>query len=321
MFNGSRRAYRRTRPHLRRRRFGKTRVLTHRIAYLLNEKKVFPDRILAVTFTNKAAGEMKARLEAAGRRRRPATSGSARSTRCACACCAATARRSASRATSRSWTTPISAIIRDVLHDLDFDERQIIAGRRARRDLEGQERLLARRLREKQHLVHRRAHRPGLSRIRSPSARVERPRFRRPDRATIELLENDEETRTRYQSSSATCWSTNIRTSTTPSTSSCAMLADEHKNLTVVGDDDQSIYSWRGSDYKNILRFEEDFPGAKIFKLEENYPLDADDPHRRERTGRATTRRAPRRSSSRTAPRARRSPSTAPSPNAPKRAT
>ncbi|MDQ6826120.1 MAG: UvrD-helicase domain-containing protein, partial [Candidatus Eremiobacteraeota bacterium] len=107
---------------------GKTRVLTHRVAHLLNELKVFPDRILAVTFTNKAAGEMKSRLERmVGDVARDLWVGTFHSV------CVRILRRDGRKiGISSNFAimdeTDQRSIVRDVLHDLDYDERQMSPG-------------------------------------------------------------------------------------------------------------------------------------------------------------------------------------------------
>ena len=251
---------------------GKTRVLTHRIAYLLNKKKVFPDRILAVTFTNKAAGEMKSRLEAmVGAPARDLWVGTFH------AMCVRMLRRDGKKIGIASNfaimdDTDQRQIIRDILHDLDMDERQVMPGAALGEISKAKNNLWSPDEYEEKH--------PSF--IGERYAAVYREYERRLQESngldfddlisrTIELLQKDEETRVRYQSKFRYVLVDEYQDVNYAQYKLVALLADEHKNITVVGDDDQSIYSWRGSDYRMILRFEEDFPGAKVFKLEENY--------------------------------------------------
>ena len=88
---------------------------------------------------------------------------------------------------------------------------------------------------------------------------------------TIDLLERDKTVREKYQRKFEYVLVDEYQDVNAAQYRLVALLAAHHGNITVVGDDDQSIYSWRGSDYRMILRFEEDFRAPKVFKLEENY--------------------------------------------------
>ncbi len=251
---------------------GKTRVLTHRIAYLLGELRVAPERILAVTFTNKAAGEMKSRLQAMiGPTARDLWVGTFHSM------CVRILRRDGTRiGIGRSFAVIDDSdqrqLVKEILDDLDYDERHLSASA-----------CLAEIDKAKNALIWPQQYAQSqTSFVGERIANVYAEYQRRLSESnsldfddlivrTIDLLERDKDTREKYQHRFEYVLVDEYQDVNAAQYRLIALLAGYHGNVTVVGDDDQSIYSWRGSDYRMILRFEQDFPGAKIFKLEENY--------------------------------------------------
>jgi DNA helicase II / ATP-dependent DNA helicase PcrA len=251
---------------------GKTRVLTHRMAYLLGELRIAPERILAVTFTNKAAGEMKSRLHGmVGPVARDVWVGTFH------AMCVRILRRDGSRIGIGSRFAVIDEsdqrqLIKEILEDLDYDDRQLSAGA-----------CLAEIDKAKNALLWPEQYaQTQTSFIGERIANVYAEYQRRLNESnsldfddlivrTIDLLERDAATREKYQHRFEYILVDEYQDVNAAQYRLIAVLAGYHGNITVVGDDDQSIYSWRGSDYRMILRFEQDFPGATTFKLEENY--------------------------------------------------
>ncbi|MDE2571797.1 MAG: DUF3553 domain-containing protein [bacterium] len=251
---------------------GKTRVLTHRIAHLVDGLGVYPDRILAVTFTNKAAGEMKDRLaRMIGERVRDLWVGTFH------AICVRILRRDGRRIGIGSNfviadESDQRALVREVLHELDIDERQLTPGA-----------CLAEISRAKNHLLSVERYEETATSFHAERLcavyRAYQQHLRRNNAldfddligCTIDLLEGDAEVLARYQQRFRYVLVDEYQDVNHAQYRLIKLLGDGYKNVTVVGDDDQSIYSWRGSDFQLILRFEHDFPGARIFKLEQNY--------------------------------------------------
>jgi DNA helicase II / ATP-dependent DNA helicase PcrA len=257
---------------------GKTRVITSRIAWLIQEKGVAPDSILAVTFTNKAASEMGERVE------RLLHSGSLAKPLIATfhSLCMRILRRDieALKVGKDGLTRTFAifdendqqGIVKQIMRRMGLDTKQLtprtVLGRISwakNHMIDPQEYYLSSKDPNSERIAHI---------FKSYQAELIKNNALDFDDLLLEaarLLKVSGEVRERYQRRYRYLLVDEYQDTNRPQYELMKLLAGEAKNVCAVGDEDQSIYSWRGADIRNILEFEKDFPNARIIRLEQNY--------------------------------------------------
>ncbi len=248
---------------------GKTRVLTHRIARLIDEG-VAPGAILAITFTNKAANEMRQRLEdLVGPRVRSIWAATFHSA------CVRILRRDAPHVGyERNFAIFDAAdqlrLVRRCLEDEDIDPKRVdprsVLGviSDAKNRLVGPSEMEIGSFRDEQivRIYHRYQDRLLANQAMDFDDLL---------RLTVQLLEGDAEVREHYQQRFQHILVDEYQDTNHAQYRLVRVLGEPQRNVMVVGDDDQGIYSWRGADVSNILDFERDYPDATVVALEQNY--------------------------------------------------
>jgi DNA helicase-2/ATP-dependent DNA helicase PcrA len=252
---------------------GKTRVITYKIAYLIQHQGVEPEGILAVTFTNKAAEQMRERVR----------------------------RLLRSRAGAQPWIStfhslcvrllrrdgPAAGISRDFTIYDEEDQQSLVKRALKELDLDGK-------------AVQPRSILTLISRAKNfgttPQALYQGAPSRQAEQLAViyqhyqaalkranaldfddllleaeRLLRDSPEVAAKYNARFQHILVDEYQDTNRPQYELVRLLTQVHRNLTVVGDEDQSIYGWRGADLRNILEFEKDFPEARIIRLEQNY--------------------------------------------------
>ena len=252
---------------------GKTRVLTHRVAYLIDEKQVNPWNILAITFTNKAAGEMRERVDQlVGFGAESIWVSTFHST------CVRILRR---HIEYLGYTTNFSiydsddqkTLMKQVFKAMDVDtkqfkERSVLGTISSAKDkLIGPDEFLLNAGQDFRQRGIGEIYKEYQKRLRKNNALD----FDDLIVKTVELFQNNSEILNYYQERFKYIMVDEYQDTNLAQFKLISLLASKYRNLCVVGDDDQSIYRFRGADIGNILSFEETFPGAKVIKLEQNY--------------------------------------------------
>ncbi len=257
---------------------GKTRVITHRIAYLIEAKGVAPDSILAVTFTNKASAEMGERVEkllAGSTLAKPLLSTFH-------SFCVRVLRRDiealriGDKGLTRSFAiydeSDQQAIVKQAMRRMSLDDKTLTPRT-----------VLGKISWAKNHMIDPQEYYLGSSDPISERVaqlyEVYRKELLKNNAMdfddllleTVRLLKASGETRERYNRRFRYIMIDEYQDTNRPQYELMKLLAGEHHNVCVVGDEDQSIYSWRGADIRNILEFEKDFPEVKTIRLEQNY--------------------------------------------------
>jgi DNA helicase-2/ATP-dependent DNA helicase PcrA len=257
---------------------GKTRVITYRIAHLIEGIGVAPDSILAVTFTNKAAAEMAGRVESL-----------------------VGGRSVAKPLTSTFHSFCVRLLRRDievlqiggkgyrkdfVIYD-EADQQNVVKAAMRRLGIDDKQlttrNVLSRISWAKNHMldpqeVYLQSGDPQTERVahiyevyRQELAKSNALDFDDLLLYAVRLLKSSGETRERYNRRYRYLQVDEYQDTNRPQYELMRMLAGSEHNVCAVGDEDQSIYSWRGADIRNILEFEQDFPEARIIRLEQNY--------------------------------------------------
>jgi DNA helicase-2/ATP-dependent DNA helicase PcrA len=257
---------------------GKTRVITYRIVHLIENKGVEPDSILAVTFTNKASAEMAERVGSmlGGRTLRKPLIATFHSF------CVRVLRRDIEelKIGGAGYKKDFAiydesdqqAVVKGVMRRLGLDDKQLKPSA-----------VLSRISWAKNHMLD-----PQELYLQSADPITEKvahifEEYRKELRKsnaldfddllleTVRLLKSSAATRERYQRRYQYMLIDEYQDTNRPQYELIKLLAGPQHNVCVVGDEDQSIYSWRGADIRNILEFEKDFPEARIIRLEQNY--------------------------------------------------
>ncbi len=252
---------------------GKTRVLTHRIAYLIEEKGVNPWNILAITFTNKAAGEMRERVDKiVGFGAESIWVATFHST------CVRILRRHIEALGYGTNFTIYDAddqktLMRQVLKAMNLDpklfkEKSMMAMiSKAKDEMISPEEAMASAGGDFRMQMEAKVYAEYQKRLRENNALD----FDDLLVKTVELFENNPQILDYYQERFRYIMVDEYQDTNTVQFRFVSILARKYQNLCVVGDDDQSIYKFRGANITNILSFEQFFPGTKVIKLEQNY--------------------------------------------------